>query len=119
MSFYETVFIARQDLSDTQVKELTENYSKIITDAGGKVHKTEFWGLRNLAYRINKSRKGHYVLLELDTTAEPLLEMERQMRLSEDILRYMSIKLDSLSTKPSPLADKAHKDIEHSDKEAA
>ena len=84
-----------------------------------KIHKTEFWGLRNLAYRINKSRKGHYVLIESDTKPEPILEMERQMRLSEDILRYMSIKLETLSTGPSPIADKANKDIEHSDKEAA
>ena len=101
MPLYETVFIARQELSDAQVKALTDDFCKIIKDAKGKVHKTEHWGLKTLAYKINKARKAHYVLVELDTPAEALLEMERQMRLSDDILRYMSIKLEKLSDGPS------------------
>ncbi|HIF25976.1 MAG TPA: 30S ribosomal protein S6 [Micavibrio sp.] len=101
MPLYETVFIARQELSDAQVKTLTEDFCKIITDAKGKVHKTEFWGLKTLAYKINKARKAHYVLVELETPAEALLEVERQMRLSDDVLRYMSIKLEKLSDGPS------------------
>ncbi len=105
MPYYETVFIARQELSNTQVKDLVETYSKIIKDGGGKIHKVEEWGLRTLAYRINKNRKGHYVLIESDTPAAALLEMERQMRLSDDILRYMSIKLETLSERPSPMMD--------------
>lgn len=101
MPYYETVFIARQDLTTSQVDELTESYSKIITDNGGKVHKTENWGLRTLAYKINKNRKGYYVLIETDTPAEALHEMERNMRLNEDVLRYMSIREKELSTGPS------------------
>ena len=97
MPYYETVFIARQDVSQSQVEELTEEFSKFITDKGGKVTKTENWGLRNLAYRIDKNRKGYYVLIESDTPSEGLLEMERNMRLHEDVLRYMSIRLDELS----------------------
>ncbi|MEM9469056.1 MAG: 30S ribosomal protein S6 [Pseudomonadota bacterium] len=116
MPYYETVFIARQDLGEAQVKELTQSYEKIITEAGGKIHKTENWGLRTLAYRINKNRRGHYVLIESDTPAAPVLEVERQMRLSEDILRFMTIKNKELSEGPSVILDKAGRD---SEKEAA
>ena len=125
MPFYETVFIARQDLSDTQVKDLTDGYSKIITDAGGKIHKVENWGLRNLAYRINKNRRGHYVLIESDVAAPAIHEMERTMRLNEDILRFMSIREEELSTGPSIIMDKPSKDTndrkdnDRKDKEAA
>lgn len=110
MPFYETVFIARQELSDAQVKDLTDHFSKVITDNGGKIHKTEFWGLRNFAYRINKSRRGHYVLVELDTPAEALHEMERQMRLHEDIVRFISVREDALSDGPSVVMDKGGRD---------
>lgn len=110
MPFYETVFIARQDLSEAQVKDLTDGYQKIITEAGGKVHKTENWGLRTLAYRINKNRRGHYVLIESDTPAPAIHEVERTMRLNEDILRYMTIREDELSTGPSIIMDKASRD---------
>ena len=96
MPFYETVFIARQELSDAQVKDLTESYAKIITDGGGKIHKTENWGLRTLAYRIRKNRKGHYVLIESDTPPAALLEMERQMRINEDVLRFLTVRVDDL-----------------------
>lgn len=117
MPYYETVFIARQDLSDAQVKEVTDAYQKIITDAGGKIHKVESWGLRTLAYRINKNRRGHYVLIESDSAAPAILEMERQMRLSEDVLRYMTIKLDALTDGPSAIIDKDGRDSDK--KEAA
>ena len=110
MPFYETVFIARQDLSEAQVKELTDGYCKIITEAGGKIHKIENWGLRNLAYRINKNRRGHYVMIESDTAAPALHEVERMMRLNEDILRFMSIREEELSTGPSIIMDKSSKD---------
>jgi small subunit ribosomal protein S6 len=106
MPNYETVFIARQELSDAQVKELTDNYCKILTDDGGKMGKVEHWGLRTLAYRINKSRKGHYVLFESDTSAASILEMERQMRLSDDVMRYMSIRIEALTEGPSAMMDK-------------
>lgn len=110
MPYYETVFIARQDLSDAQVKDLSDGYQKIITDAGGKINKTENWGLRTLAYRINKNRRGHYVLIESDVTAPAIHEMERTMRLNEDILRYMSTREDALSTGPSIIMDKSSRD---------
>lgn len=120
MPFYETVFIARQDLTEAQVKELTDGYTKIITDGGGKIHKIENWGLRNLAYKINKNRRGHYVLIESDTPAPALHEVERTMRLNEDILRFMSIREDELSTGPSVVMDKSSKDTGDKDeKEAA
>ncbi len=110
MPYYETVFIARQDLSEAQVKDLTSGYEKILTDAKGKIHKTENWGLRTLAYRINKNRRGHYVLIESDVEAPAIHEMERQMRLNEDILRYMTTRQDELSTGPSIIMDKSSKD---------
>ncbi|MCB1530733.1 MAG: 30S ribosomal protein S6 [Rhodospirillales bacterium] len=101
MPYYETVFIARQDLSDAQVKDLTSAAEKIITDGKGKIHKTEHWGLRTLAYRIKKNRKGHYVLIESDAPAQAVAELERTLRLNEDVLRYMSIREDELSSGPS------------------
>lgn len=106
MPFYETVFIARQDLSDAQVKSLTEACEKIIKDGKGKVAKTENWGLRTLAYKINKSRKGHYVLIESDTPAPAIIELERTLRLNEDVMRYMTIKLDEPTKGPSKILDK-------------
>jgi len=110
MPFYETVFIARQDLSEAQVKDLTDGYQKIITEAGGKIHKIENWGLRTLAYRIKKNRRGYYVLIESDVAAPALHEVERTMRLNEDILRYMTIRQDALSTGPSIIMDKSSRD---------
>lgn len=106
MPYYETVLIARQELSQGQVDDLTKDLSKIITDNGGKVTKTENWGLRTLAYRINKSRKGHYVLIETDTPATAIAEIERVMRLNEDVMRYMTIKLEELSKGPSVVMDR-------------
>jgi small subunit ribosomal protein S6 len=111
MPYYETVFMARQDLSETQVKEATTKFEKVITDNGGKIHKTENWGLRTLAYPINKAKKAHYVLLELDTPSDALHEMERQMGLDEDIVRHMTIREDELSDGPSIMMAK-HEDRE-------
>jgi small subunit ribosomal protein S6 len=97
MPFYETVFIARQDLSPAQVDDLTKLFTGFITKDGGKILKTESWGLRQLAYRINKNRKGHYVLIESDSPPPAVIEMERNIRLHEDVLRYMTIRLDEPS----------------------
>ncbi len=116
MPFYETVFIARQDLGTAQVEELTKQFSEILTTAGGKITKTESWGLRNLAYRIKKNRKGHYVLIESETSGESVIEMERNMRINEDVLRYMTIRLDELSKGPSPIIDKSRRDEEDEEK---
>ncbi len=106
MPIYETVFIARQDLSDANVKTITEAAEKVITDAKGKILKTENWGLRNLAYKINKNKKGHYVLIESDVAAPAMIEMERTLRLNEEVVRYMTIKLDEPTKGPSKIIDK-------------
>jgi small subunit ribosomal protein S6 len=103
MAFYETVFIARQDLSATQVEALAANLTDIITQGQGDVAKTEFCGLRTLAYSIKKNRKGHYVLFNINAPSAAVKEMERQMRLNEDILRFLTLKLDKLDSNPSPL----------------
>ncbi len=110
MPYYETVFIARQDLTDAQVKEITTSLSKIITDMGGKIAKTEFWGLKTFAYKINKARKGHYVLLEMETAPEALHEMERQMGIHEDVVRHQSLRLEALTEGPSVMMDKGGRD---------
>lgn len=104
MALYESVVIARQDLSSQKVKELVSSLDTIITEQGGKIVKTESWGLRNLAYRIKKNRKGHYVLFNIDAPAEAISEYERKMRINEDVLRYLTLKIDSISEEPSILA---------------
>lgn len=101
MSYYESVFIARQDISSTQVEQLIEQFAEIVATGGGEVKKREYWGLRSLAYRIKKNRKGHYVLFNLDAPASAVTEMERLMRLNEDILRYLTIRVDALEEGPS------------------
>ncbi len=111
MPVYETVLIARQDLNTAQVEELTSFFTDIIKKNGGKILKIENWGLRSLAYRIKKNRKGHYVLIETDTPPAALLEMERNMRLHEDLLRYMTIRLEEPSKGPSVIlggSDRSH-----------
>ena len=111
MAFYEHVFIARQDVSATQVENITADFSKIIEDNEGKVAKSEYWGLKGLAYRIKKNRKGHYVMLHLDAPHAAVAEMERQVRLNEDILRYMTVRVDELEEGQSVvLRSKAEKD---------
>jgi small subunit ribosomal protein S6 len=101
MSFYETVFIARQDISGAQVDALTDQFAAIIAEQGGEVKKRESWGLRNLAFRMKKNRKGHYVMFNLDAPAAAVVEMERNMRISEDILRYLTIRVEALEEGPS------------------
>jgi len=101
MAFYECVYIARQDISSSQVDTLTEQFTAIITENGGSVAKTEYWGLRNMAYRVKKNRKGHYVLLNIDAPSAAVQEMERVMRLNDDVLRTLTIKVDVLEEEPS------------------
>ena len=101
MPYYENVFIARQDISSPQVDLMTEEFSKLVSDNGGEVPKTEYWGVRGLTYRIKKSRKGHYVLMNLDAPPDSVQELERQMRLHEDVIRYMTIRVDELEEGPS------------------
>ncbi|MHA1538659.1 MAG: 30S ribosomal protein S6 [Alphaproteobacteria bacterium] len=101
MALYESVFIARQDISSGQVDALADAFQKIIEDGGGQVPKRENWGLRSLAYKIKKNRKGHYVLFNIDSPSEAVLEYERNMKLNEDILRYMTLRVDELDPEPS------------------
>ncbi len=106
MSYYETVFIARQDLTEAQVTALTESMSKVITDNGGKIHKIENWGLRKLAYKMNKASKGHYVLIESDAPSAAIAEMERLMGINEEVVRSQTLREEELTTGPSIVADK-------------
>ena len=101
MSFYETVFIARQDLSPTQVDTLIEDYRKIIESFKGKITKTEYWGLKKFAYPIKKNPRGHYALLNISAPKEAIAEMERQMRLNEDVVRHLTLKVEALDENPS------------------
>lgn len=101
MSLYETVFIARQDITPGQVDALTEQFSEIITQNEGKIAGKEYWGLKSLAYRIKKNRKGHYVMLNIDAPNAAIKEMERLMGLNEDILRFLTILVESHETEPS------------------
>lgn len=103
MPYYETVFIVRQDMSSAQVESLADQYAEVLSGYDGSVVKREMWGLRTLAYRMNKNRKGHYVMMHVDTPPAGLAEIERQMRLSEDILRYMSVKIEEVPEGPSPM----------------
>lgn len=103
MNFYETVFIVRQDSTPAQVESLTQDYTKIIRDHGGEVSKTEFCGLRTLAYRVKKNRKGHYVLMNVQSSSAGIAEMERLMKLNENVLRHLTVRVEALDPNPSPL----------------
>jgi small subunit ribosomal protein S6 len=112
MPLYEHVFLARQDLAQAQVDALAENATKIITDNGGKIAKTETWGLRSLAYRIAKNRKAHYVMLEIDAPAPAIAELERQSNINEDVIRFLTIKVDEHETGPSAMMRRSDKERE-------
>jgi small subunit ribosomal protein S6 len=112
MPLYEHVFMARQDLSPQQVEELTNQLSGVVGQLGGKVTKNEYWGLKSLTYRIKKNRKAHMTLLNVDAPAAALSEIERQERLSEDVLRYLTIRVDELEEGPSAMMRKADRDRE-------
>ena len=112
MALYEHVFLARQDLAQAQVDALAEAATKIVEDMDGKVVKTETWGLRSLAYRIAKNRKAHYVMLEIDAPGAVVAELERQTQINEDVIRYMTIKVDELEQGPSVMMRKGERDRE-------
>jgi small subunit ribosomal protein S6 len=103
MPLYEHVFLARQDLAQAQVDALAENATKILTDNGGKVVKTENWGLKSLAYKIAKNRKAHFVMLDVDAPPPALAELERQTNINEDVIRFMTIRVDALEEGPSAM----------------
>ncbi|MEA2974907.1 MAG: small subunit ribosomal protein [Alphaproteobacteria bacterium] len=116
MPLYEHVFLARQDLGTQQVEELTAQYKGIIEQMGGKVAKTEYWGVKSLSYRMNKNRKAHMTLLNIEGPAAALTEIERQMRLSEDILRYITIRVDEHEEGPSAMMRKVDRDRDRDDR---
>ena len=101
MRLYESVFIARQDITSTQVEAMADEFAKIITSAGGSIKKREYWGLRSLAYRIKKNRKGHYVMFNMETGPEALREYERIMGLNEDVLRFLNLNIEEVEEGPS------------------
>jgi len=103
MPLYETVFIARQDLSAKVVEDMAKNCGKIVNDNGGELKNVESWGIRTLAYKINKNRKAHYTLMHLDASPKAIAEMERQMKLNEDILRFMTVRIEVLPKEPSAI----------------
>src|SRR5438876_6492499 len=103
MPLYENVFIARQDISGAQAEALADGFVQLIAEQGGEVKKRENWGLRNLAYRMNKNRKGHYVLFNIEAPAAAIAELERTMRINEDVVRYLTLRVDTLEEGPSPI----------------
>jgi small subunit ribosomal protein S6 len=116
MPLYEHVFLARQDLAQAQVDALAENATKIVEDNGGKVVKTETWGLRSLAYRIAKNRKAHYVMLDLDAPAHAVAELERQSNINEDVIRFLTIKVDEHEKGPSAMMRRGDKERSRGDR---
>ena len=103
MALYESVIIGRQDLTTSQFETIVNEFISVIESLKGTIQKKESWGLRNLAYKINKNRKGHYMLLNIDGPAEAIVEYERLMRLHEDIIRFLTMRIKSVDEKPSPL----------------
>ena len=116
MPLYEHVFLARQDVTAQQVEGMIDQYKGVIEQNGGKVEKTEMWGVKSLAYRIKKNRKAHFAMFNLDAPPAAVAEMERQMRINEDVLRFMTVRVDKLETDPSVMMQKRDRD-ERKDRE--
>jgi small subunit ribosomal protein S6 len=110
MPLYEHVYLARQDLSQQQVEELTTQYKGVLEGLGGKVEKVEYWGVKSLTYRIRKNRKAHFTLLNIEAPPAALAEIERQEHLSEDVLRAITVRVDELEAGPSAMMRKADRD---------
>ena len=113
MPLYESTFVARPDVSTQQVETLGEELTEIIRTAGGEVASSENWGLRNLTYKIKKNRKGHYIHFRINAPAEAISEMERNMRLNEDIIRFLTIKVETLDEGPSAMIQSRPKEIKN------
>ena len=116
MPIYEHVFLARQDVTAQQVESMVEQYKGVIEAGGGTVDRTELWGVKSLAYRIKKNRKAHFTMLGIDGPAPAVAEMERQMRINEDVLRFMTIKVEGFEEGPSVMMQKRDRD-ERKDRE--
>ena len=110
MALYEHVFLARQDVSGQRVDELVDQYKGVIEAGGGTVGKTGYWGLKSLSFRINKNRKAHYTLMNIEGPHTAVAEMERQMGINEDVLRFLTVRVDELETEPSVQMQKKERD---------
>ncbi len=110
MPLYEHVFLARQDISQQQVEAMMQTFRTLLEEKGGKVGKTEYWGLKSLAYRIKKNRKAHYALINIDAPHEAVTELERQERLSTDVIRFLTVRVDEHDDTPSPMMRRADRD---------
>ena len=112
MAYYESVLVFRQDLTEPQVKEKAAKFSEIIKELGGDVKATEFWGLKNLAYIIRKNRKAHYVMLNIELPGAQIVELERRARIDEDVIRFLNVRVDELSSTPSIMMKKNTEEAE-------
>ena len=110
MAFYEHVFLTRQDVSGQRVDELVEQFKGVIAGAGGSVGKTEYWGLKSLTFRVKKNRKAHYTLMNIDAPHAAVAEMERQMSINEDVLRFLTVRVEALEEEPSVQMQKKERD---------
>ena len=116
MPLYEHVYLARQDVSAQQVEELTAQFTGVIEQLGGKVTKNEYWGVKSLSFRIRKNRKAHFTLLNVDGPAAAITEIERQQRINEDVLRYLTVRVDELEEGPSAMMRKVDRDRERDER---
>ena len=116
MALYEHMLIARQDISAQQVDALATHLKTIVETEGGKVEKQEYWGLRTLAYRINKNRKGHYVLLNLNAPSNAVVELERQLKINEDVLRFMTVRVEAFEQSNSSRKRERERDDQRGDR---
>jgi small subunit ribosomal protein S6 len=116
MPLYEHVFLARQDLSAQQVEELTAHYKGVIEQAGGKIEKSEYWGVKSLTFRMRKNRKAHFTLMNVNAPSAAMVEVERQQRINEDILRNLTVRVDEHETEPSAMMRKVDRDRERDER---
>jgi small subunit ribosomal protein S6 len=116
MPLYEHVYLARQDVSAQQVEELTKQFTTVIEGLGGKVTKNEYWGVKSLNFRIRKNRKAHFTLLNVDAPPAALVEVERQQRINEDVLRYLTVRVEELEEGPSAMMRKVERDRERDER---
>jgi small subunit ribosomal protein S6 len=116
MPLYEHVYLARQDVSAQQVEDLTKQFTTVIEGLGGKVTKNEYWGVKSLNFRIKKNRKAHFTLLNIDAPPAALVEVERQQRINEDVIRYLTVRVDELEEGPSAMMRKADRDRERDER---
>jgi small subunit ribosomal protein S6 len=106
MAFYETTLVLRQDLSQADADKIADNLASVVANDGGKVVKKEYWGLRDLAYKINKTKKGHYIFLGLEASSPAIAELDRKLRISEDVIRSLTVRVEAVSKNPTPMISK-------------